>query len=153
MIVQAPISVCMMVKNEPLIEQCLKSIRPYVNEICIVDTGSTDENCIKICKSLSDKWELYLDSNDPETGLIENFAQARQRSFELASNDWCMWIDGDDEVKDAEKLADFIAQKDKERDGSPYLCMFPYEYSRDSDGSVNCYHWRERLVTPGGFFK
>ena len=153
MIVQAPISVCMMVKNEPLIEQCLKSIRPYVNEICIVDTGSTDKNCIEICKSLSNRFEVFTECNDPETGLIENFAQARQRSFELASNDWCMWIDGDDEVKDAEKLADFVAEKDKERAGSPYLCMFPYEYSRDDAGNVNCYHWRERLVTPGKFFK
>jgi glycosyltransferase involved in cell wall biosynthesis len=152
MTVQAPISVCMIVKNEPLIEQCLKSIRPYVNEICIVDTGSTD-GTQTICKTYADRFEIFTDCNDQETSLIENFAQARQRSFELASNDWCMWIDGDDEVKDAEKLADFVAQKDIERNGNPYLCMFPYEYSRDNEGNVNCYHWRERLVTPGKFFK
>lgn len=149
---EAPISVCLIVKDEPLIEQCLKSIRPYVNEICIVDTGSTD-GTQTICKTYADRFEVFLDCNNPETGLIENFAQARQRSFELASNDWVMWIDGDDEVKNAERLAEFVAQKDKERNNSPYLCMFPYEYSRDGDGNVNCYHWRERLVNPGKSFK
>ena len=38
-----PISLCMIVKNEEsFLEDCLKSVRDLVDEIVIVDTGSTD---------------------------------------------------------------------------------------------------------------
>ena len=39
---KAPVSLCIIVKNEPIFENCLKSIRDYVQEIVVVDTGSTD---------------------------------------------------------------------------------------------------------------
>jgi len=49
---KAPISLCLIVKNEPLLENSIKSIKDYVSEIIIVDTGSTDRNrfnSAKIC--------------------------------------------------------------------------------------------------------
>ncbi|MBU5344192.1 glycosyltransferase, partial [Caldifermentibacillus hisashii] len=45
------ISLCMIVKNEEdFIEQCLQSVQKLVNEIIIVDTGSSDQT-INICKN------------------------------------------------------------------------------------------------------
>src|SRR5688572_15325737 len=103
MSVPAPVSVCMIVKNEQhQIENCLKSIRPHVAELCIVDTGSKDDTPA-ICQRYADKFEVYTDANDSE-GRITSFSRARQRSFDLASKEWTMWIDGDDEVRGAENL-------------------------------------------------
>lgn len=148
----APVSLCMIVKNESsTLEKCLKSIRPYVEEICIVDTGS-DDGTQDIAKQFADKFEVFLGCNGSD-GLIEDFSLARQRSFSLASKEWVLWIDGDDEIRGADKLAELIAQKDAERAGRPYLIMFQYEYSKDADGNIDCLHWRERLGTPTKSFK
>jgi len=148
----APVSVCMIVKNEQhQIENCLKSIRPHVAELCIVDTGSKDETPA-ICRKYADKFEIFTDCNDSE-GRIMSFSQARQRSFDLATNPWTMWVDGDDEVRGAENLGKIIEEQDKTRNGQPRLVMFPYEYAHDHMGNVTCLHWRERLVAPGSQFK
>lgn len=73
---KAPVSLCIIVKNEPLLENCLKSIKDYVEEIVIVDTGSTD-NTPEIAKKYADIFEVYTGCNDPVTGLIEDFSNAR----------------------------------------------------------------------------
>jgi len=146
------VSVCMIVKNEQhQIENCLKSLRPFVQELCIVDTGSSDETPA-ICKKYADKFEVFTGCNDPD-GKIASFSQARQRSFDLASHPWVMWVDGDDEVRGAENLGKIIEEQEKTRSGQPRLVMFPYEYAHDHMGNVTCLHWRERLVAPGDQFK
>ena len=39
------ISLCMIVRNEaPVLRHCLESARPWVDEIVVVDTGSTDDS-------------------------------------------------------------------------------------------------------------
>jgi glycosyltransferase involved in cell wall biosynthesis len=142
----------MIVKNEQhQIENCLKSLRPHVAELCIVDTGSKDETP-EICRKYADKFEVFTDCNDSE-GRITSFSQARQRSFDLATNPWTMWVDGDDEVRGAENLSHIIEEQEKTRNGQPRLVMFPYEYAHDHLGNVTCLHWRERLVAPGSQFK
>lgn len=148
----APVSICLIVKNEEKnIERCLQSIRPHVAEICVVDTGSSDKTP-EIVQKYADKFEVYTDCNDPQTGLIEDFSQARNRSFELATQPWLMWIDGDDEVQNADKIESIITEQGVHRE-TPLMVMFPYEYSHDDKGNVTCLHWRERLVTPKAAFK
>jgi len=146
------ISVCLIVKNESRqIESCLKSIRPHVQEICVVDTGSDDETP-EIVKKYADKFEVFTGCNDSE-GRIESFSEARERSFDLATKPWVMWIDGDDEVQGAERLPEIVIRHEVERNGSPALIMLPYEYSHDHLGNVTCLHYRERLATPRSAFK
>ena len=49
---KANISVCLICKNEEKnLESCLLSLRDYVEEIVVVDTGSTDSSI-----SISKKW-------------------------------------------------------------------------------------------------
>jgi len=147
----APVSVCIIVKNEGgQFENCLKSIRPYVAEICIVDTGSSDSTP-SIAKSYADKFEIFTECND-DHGLIASFSVARQRSYELGTKPWSMWVDGDDEVFGAENLLSIINKHDRDRNEFPKLVMFPYEYAYDECGNVICRHMRERLTFPRGKF-
>lgn len=152
MIKVAPVSVCLIVRNEARqLEACLKSIRPYVSEICIVDTGSSDSTP-EIARSYADKFETYTGCNDPITGLIESFSDARNRSLDLASNEWVLWVDGDDEVRDLSRLAEIVESRLQSYDGRAIQVMLPYEYSHDHKGNVTCLHYRERLVFPKSEF-
>lgn len=149
---KAPVSVCLIVKNEELqIENCLKSIREHVEEIIVVDTGSTDRTPM-IVQQYADKFLQYTDCND-ESGRIVSFSMARNKSFSLASQPWILWIDGDDEVRGAENLNKLIASVNAARNGKPCYVAFPYEYSHDEQGNVNLLHYRERLISPPGSFQ
>lgn len=151
----APVSFCLIARNEaPRIEACLKSIRPYVDEIVLVDTGSTD-NTMELAKPYVDKLERFTDCNDPETGFIADFSMARNYAFSLAKHDWCGWADLDDLVVGAEKLHDIISsyQNNPQFKDKTIQIMFPYEYAHDPTGNVTCLHYRERLIYPKTNFK
>ena len=59
------VSLCMIVRNEEdYLPKCLESIKDIVDEIIIVDTGSTDKT-IEIAKFYGAKdWILILDADD-----------------------------------------------------------------------------------------
>ena len=135
----------MIVKNEAgQIESCLKSIRPYVDEIVIVDTGSTD-GTVDLVRTYCDKFEVFTECNNAD-GLIRDFSMARQRSFDLASHDWVMWLDGDDEVRNAHLIPSYL--NSIAHNSGPQFTMFPYEYAHDDDGNITCLHYRERIMYP-----
>lgn len=138
---KAPISVCMIVKNEEKnLPHCLRSIRPYVEQIVIIDTGSTDKT-LKVAKQFTSDIYSYDDCNDAN-GNILSFSEARNASFQHANCDWAMWLDADDVVLNADQL--------------PYLCRFNDSKSRaiyltyNNCGQIA---YRERIVSwPGDFF-
>lgn len=141
---KAPLSVCMIAKNEiAQLEKCILSFKDYISELVIVDTGSTD-GTKEIAKKYADIYEDYTDCNDPETGLIEDFSKARQRSFDLSTQKWIMWVDADDIVDGAENLYEII--KKYENIKQNVMVMFPYEYSHDDKGNPTCVHYRERII-------
>ena len=153
---KANVSLCIIVKNESLLEDCLKSIRDYVEEIVIVDTGSTDETTIQIGQKYADIWRSYTECNNLETGLIEDFSKARNYSFSLATKPWLFWCDADDIIVGGENLIsitqEFEQTKDvRNLDGIAYL--FPYEYSYNAEGQCTCKHFRERLFYGKDNFK
>jgi glycosyltransferase involved in cell wall biosynthesis/intein/homing endonuclease/SAM-dependent methyltransferase len=145
---KAPISACIIVRNEEkTLEKCLQSIRPYVQELVVVDTGSNDASP-EIAKRYADIFEVYTDCN--HNGEIESFSQARQRSFDLATNSTVLWMDADDELVGGENL---IKYTDKYRDiKTPHFIQFPYEYSYDNEGNPTLIHYRERLLFNKRYF-
>ena len=88
------ISACMIVKNEEaLILTCLNSIKNAVDEIVIVDTGSTD-NTVALAKNFGAR--VYSHAwND-------SFSEARNHSLRYASGDWILQIDADEELEQAD---------------------------------------------------
>lgn len=150
MVDKAPVSVCLIVKNEEKqIEKCINSFKDYVEEICVIDTGSIDRTP-EIVKPLVHKFEIFTDCNYDD-GTIKNFSLARQRSFSLATQPWTMWVDGDDIIEGAHRLNEVILKyKGYEQ---PLAILFPYDYSYDSRGNVTCTQYRERLINNKGAFK
>lgn len=88
------LSLCMIVKNEEdVLSCCLNSIKDFVDEIIIVDTGSTD-NTKEIAKIYTSK--IY------DFKWIDNFSAARNYSFSKASKDYILWLDADDILPETE---------------------------------------------------
>jgi glycosyltransferase involved in cell wall biosynthesis len=91
-------------KNEAhVITRMLNSIRPIVDIICLVDTGSTD-NTIEVVKN-------WGEQNKIETHVFErpfdNFENSRNYSIQMArevtqgrGNDfWGFWLDADEMIE------------------------------------------------------
>ncbi|GAC1322118.1 MAG: hypothetical protein NVSMB25_16860 [Thermoleophilaceae bacterium] len=82
------LSLCMIVKDEEeMLPRCLAAAAPAVDEIVIVDTGSSDRT-VEIAESfgarvIHHEW----------TG---SFAEARNVSLEAATGDWLMYLDADE---------------------------------------------------------
>lgn len=92
------ISVCIIVKNEQInIERCLKCLESYIEEIIVVDTGSTDET-----KTIANQYtEKVYDFT-----WINDFAAAKNFAISKATNPYVMIIDSDEflESIDIKKL-------------------------------------------------
>jgi len=85
------ISASMIIKNEEaMLDKCLKSIKG-VDEIVIVDTGSTDKS-IEIAEKHNAKVFTDYKWND-------NFAEARNEAKKHCTGDWLLIIDGDETLE------------------------------------------------------
>lgn len=88
------ISLSMIVKNEEaLLARCLDSVQAFVDEIIIVDTGSTDRT--------KDIAAQYTDNIFDWTQQTHS-ADARNFSFSKATMDYIFWLDAGDVVKTEE---------------------------------------------------
>jgi glycosyltransferase involved in cell wall biosynthesis len=100
----------MIVKNEEEnLPRCLESVKDIVDEIIIVDTGSTDST-VKIAESYGAKVFFYKWDN--------SFANAKNFSLQKASKDWILIMDADDELKreDKDKVIHLVNDKNSNVD-------------------------------------
>ncbi len=85
------LSACMIVKNEEkFLSQCMESIKDAVDEIIVVDTGSTDRT-VEIAKSLGARVYHHPWKN--------SFSEARNHSLNYATCDWVLQIDADEALE------------------------------------------------------
>ena len=90
----ATLSLCMIVKNEEKhLPGCLKSAKEAVDEIIVVDTGSTDRT-IEIAKMFGAKSYYFKWDND--------FAAARNEAIKHATSDYILWMDADERLNKAD---------------------------------------------------
>ena len=130
------VSLCMIVKNEEdVLERCLKSVAGLVDEIIIVDTGSTDrtrEIATHFTNQIFDfPWQ-------------DDFSAARNEAFSHASMDYCMWLDADDVFLEEDQKA-FLNLKET-LDPTVSVVMAPYHTGFDERGRVTFSYYRERLI-------
>ncbi len=84
------ISLCMIVKDEEqFLPRCLESVKSVVDEMIIVDTGSSDRT-VEIAQSYGAK--VY---RHPWEG---NFSKHRNQSLSYATGNWIMIVDADEEL-------------------------------------------------------
>ncbi|MBV9803028.1 MAG: glycosyltransferase [Solirubrobacterales bacterium] len=82
------LGLCMIVKDEEeMLPKCLAAAAPAVDEIIVVDTGSTDHT-VEIAREFGAKV-----IEQPWTG---SFSDARNTSFEHATTDWIIYLDADE---------------------------------------------------------
>lgn len=82
------LSLCMIVKDEEaMLGRCLEAVRDAVDEIVVVDTGSTDAT-VEIAESYGARVLHHAWDGD--------FAAARNASFDAATGDWVMYLDADE---------------------------------------------------------
>lgn len=113
------ISLCMIVKNEEkYLEKCLKSVEGIVDEVIVVDTGSSDATV-----------EIALRNNAKVVSFpwIDDFAAARNFSVDHASSDYILVLDADEYLEPGIEL-----QKDLELQRDYYYTWIK-NYGQDGE--------------------
>ncbi len=163
------LSLCMIIRDaEDTIQALLDSVtaQPVFDEIVLVDTGSTDRTREIISEHFDFEWPI----KDPEVNevdadgwfsygqgaapakvtfahfkWVDDFAAARQFSFELTTGRWRMFLDSDDilPLEDAKQLRNAILELEKNAPRANALAM-SYIY-RDSQvvqpATIRCARW------------
>ena len=126
----------MIVKDEAkTLCRCLNSVKSFIDEIIIVDTGSKDET-----KEIASKFNSKI----YDFKWINNFAAARNFAFSKATSDYIMWLDGDDYINDenVKKIKLLLENMDKSYD---YVSA-EYILARNDQGDVTTSLRRNRIV-------
>ncbi len=85
------ISLCMIVKNEEqFLAQCLESVREFVDEMVIVDTGSSDRT-VEIAREYGAK--VYFHE------WQHSFSEARNYSLQFVTSEWVLQLDADEKLE------------------------------------------------------
>lgn len=84
------LSVCMIVKDEARnLPRCLRTVKKAADEIVVVDTGSKDRT-VEIAREFGAKLGYFE--------WCDDFAAARNHALGLATGDWILIMDADDEL-------------------------------------------------------
>lgn len=135
------VSLCCIMKNEEHnLPRFLASFAPAVDEIHLVDTGSTDKSIELVTQAHhSNKYgvPIYLH----HFAWVNDFSKARNFAFQQATSDYVFWADLDDELDSAAKFLEWrklmpIAE----------AWFATYVYGSTADGKPLCSFARERVV-------
>ncbi|VYT64442.1 glycosyltransferase [Clostridium tertium] len=137
------LSLCMIVKNEEkYIAKSIDSIKDIVDEIVIVDTGSTDST-LDIIKNYNVNLYNYKWEND--------FASARNYAVNKAKSDWIIFLDADEILEQSSKntLINFINKTTF--DGCHFI-VYNYRSENQNDFTIH-YAFRLFRNNKGYYFK
>ncbi|MGD7006926.1 glycosyltransferase [Metabacillus sp. 84] len=95
------ISLCMIVKNEEqVIDRCLSTVAHLVDEVIVVDTGSTDHTKLIVAGYTSNIYDFEW---------INDFSSARNYAASKASGEWIIVLDADEYV-DEDNFKSFVKE-------------------------------------------
>lgn len=95
----------MITKNsEDRIERTLKSVNGLVDEIIVVDTGSSDNT-----REIASEYGKVFDFE-----WVDDFSKARNYAYSKATGDWILNLDDDETVSeiDFDKIKEFVSNSD-----------------------------------------
>ncbi len=98
------LSLCMIVRdNAEVLEPCLSSIYPWVDELVVVDTGSRDGT-----RDIARRYGARV----YEFPWCDDFSAARNESLRHARGRWIFWMDSDDTIsaENGRRLRDLSLQ-------------------------------------------
>ncbi len=97
------VSLCMIVKNEEdVLARCLESVSDLMDEMIILDTGSTDDT-----KAVAGRFT----ENVHDFQWIDDFAAARNAAFEKATMEYIFWLDADDVLEEKDRMKFAVLKK------------------------------------------
>ncbi|MCY7485580.1 MULTISPECIES: glycosyltransferase [Paenibacillus] len=137
------ISLCMIVRNEETaLERCLRTVHKIVDEIIIVDTGSTDRT-----KEIAAQFHARVFDFE----WIDDFAAARNYAFSQATKEYILWLDADDVLE----IKDQVLLKELKKTLSPDVDSVTMHYVLmvDEKGNATSSLRRNRLVKRAREFK
>ncbi len=103
---RAKVSLCLIVRNEENnLRPCLTPVSPLVDEVIVVDTGSTDG---------TREVAAQLGARVFEFPWCDDFAAARNHALDRTAGDWIIWLDADDRLDavNSRRLGDLLAKLD-----------------------------------------
>ena len=126
----------MIVKNESeVLARLLDGIAPAVDEIVIVDTGSTDDT-VKIAEKYTDNVFSLV--------WVDDFSAARNFAREKIKSDYFIWLDADDTVP--HETSDYILRLKRKKNFDADIVMLPYVLGYDDHGKPTYSYYRERII-------
>ncbi|MFC9707213.1 glycosyltransferase [Paenibacillus sp. NPDC056933] len=132
------ISLCMIVKNEQrTLARCLGSVAGIADEIVIVDTGSSDRT-MEIAAQYTDHVYTYEWKDD--------FAAARNYSFDHATQEYILWLDADDVLLPADRAKLEMLKQQLPSGGETAAVILSYTLAEAPEGSPLVTDRRLRLV-------
>jgi tetratricopeptide (TPR) repeat protein len=85
--------VCVIARDEEqFIGDCLASVRPFVDEMIVLDTGSADRT-VEIARTYGARVETFEWQDD--------FSAARNAAMDLATSEWVLMLDADERLQAA----------------------------------------------------
>lgn len=130
------LSLCMIVKNEDEnLRWCLSKVSDLVDEIIVVDTGSTD-----ITKSIVAEFTDKVYDFD----WCNDFAAARNFSISKATNNWILVLDADEYVSDCmrDKIYNFVNDKGNDKIAGRIKRI---NWIEDNESTKKCFERISRL--------
>lgn len=100
------LSLCLITKNEEYhLPRCLESVRGLVDQIIVVDTGSTDRT-VEVARTFGAQVSHFPWQDD--------FSMARNRSLEPATGEWILWLDADESItaRDHDRIRAWLRRDD-----------------------------------------
>ena len=146
------IALALIVKDDSELERldnCLKSVSPYVQGIFITGTKEPQKEIKKLCKKYNATWSWFEWTKDFSAARNYNFAQV-PKDFE-----WIFWCDTDDVLVGGETFQQAIELAEKNNIKAVFA-RYLYQCEFDEKGQIKhilIEHLRERLIRNDGSFK
>lgn len=131
------LSLCLIVKNaENTLANCIKSVSDFVDEIVIIDTGSTDFTRVI---AASHNAKIY------DFKWNDNFAEVRNFSLEKINTDWVLILDADEVFVGTEEVLRQLIDRDfKNKIPMYFVDIFTFTKT-DSKQNYSFYQKKIRL--------